>query len=163
MFWLKVQDKLLKHNRPDIVLWDHKIKTCSVVEVSCPLDINVVRKIQEKEDIYGPLMRSLQIQYPKYTFRFIPVIIGATGYVPTRLDQSMAELGFLEKERSSIIHTLQMIAISGTIKICKTFLKTNAVVILLRTIDQANGMCNGTRLAIQDIGDKVINKYFTVT
>ena len=92
------------------------------MEVSCPLDINVVRKIQEKEDIYGPLMRSLQIQYPKYTFSFIPVIIGATGYVPTRLDQSMAELGFLEKECSSIIHTLQMIAISGTIKICKTFL-----------------------------------------
>ena len=42
-------------------------------------------------------------------------------------------------------------------------LKTNAVVILLRTIDQANGMCNGTRLVIQDIRSKVINTklYYT--
>lgn len=53
----------LKHNPPDIML-DHKAMTCSVVEISCLLDTNLVRKVQEKDDNHGPLIRSLKIQYP---------------------------------------------------------------------------------------------------
>ncbi|XP_057730010.1 uncharacterized protein LOC130945295 [Arachis stenosperma] len=35
-------------------------------------------------------------------------------------------------------------------------LKKCAPIILLRNIDQANGLCNGTRLIVQDLGDNII-------
>ena len=125
-YWWNLKIKTgtkLKHNRPDIVVWNHEIKTCIIVEVSCPLDVNVVRKVSEKENIYGPLLRNLQMQYPTYRFSFIPIIVGATGYIATSLYQSIRDLGFLDKDINRIIHKIQMNSISGTVKICKTFMK----------------------------------------
>ena len=49
----------LQHNKPDIVVWDHDRKTCKVIEVSCSADGNVSRKVDEKIETYGPLIRNL--------------------------------------------------------------------------------------------------------
>lgn len=65
------------------------------------------------------MIRSLQIQYPRYTLSFIPIIIWVAGYVPTYLEQSIVELRILEREWKSLINTLQMSTIFGTIEICK--------------------------------------------
>ena len=112
-----------KHNRPDIVLWDREQKSCTVVEVSCPADVNVSSKVVEKENIYGELMRNLQLLYPDYKFSFVPIIIGALGYVTTDLHKSLEMLGFSKKEQSKLTRILQIQSISGTVKICKTFQK----------------------------------------
>ena len=125
-YWWNVRIKTgtrVKHNRPDIVIWDHENKSCIIVEVSCPLDLNVMHKIKEKEDIYGPLVRNLQMQYSGYRFRFVPIIVGATGYVPKELTTSVEELGLSRKEAERTVHRMQMNSISGTVKICKTFMK----------------------------------------
>ena len=44
-YWWNLKIKTgtkLKNNRPDIVIWNHELKSCTVVEISCPLDVNVV-------------------------------------------------------------------------------------------------------------------------
>ena len=113
-----------KHNRPDMVVWDRANKQCVIVEVSCPLDANIVAKETEKINIYGPLIRNLQLLYPDYKFNFIPIIVGTTGYVTTNLTQNLIELGFASKpHRESLIRKLQVLTVSGTVKIAKTFLK----------------------------------------
>lgn len=81
--------------------------------------MNVFRKIQENEDIIGPLIRSLLMQYPRHTFSFMPIIIGATGYRPTCLNQRMTGFGSLGREGKSSIHSLKMIVICGIIKISR--------------------------------------------
>ncbi|MEL7381943.1 MAG: hypothetical protein AAFN09_17640, partial [Pseudomonadota bacterium] len=118
---IKTTNKL-KHNRPDIVVWDHEEKTCSVIEISCPLDMNIIKKIKEKEDTYGPLLRSLQLQHPGYRFSFIPIIIGATGYLPNGIEENLAKLGFTPRESKIIVGKCQMATIGGTVKISKTFM-----------------------------------------
>ena len=93
-----------------------------MVEFSCPADINVSKKVSEKENIYGPLIRSMQLLYPDYKFEFIPIIVGALGSIPTCLLQGIEHLGFTGKEANRIINVLQQKSITGTVKICKTFL-----------------------------------------
>ena len=51
----------IKHNKPDLVIWNKTEKICTIIEFSCPADINISKKIAEKTDNYGPLIRNLQI------------------------------------------------------------------------------------------------------
>ena len=50
----------VKHNKPDIIEWDAEQKACETIEVSCLANVNVMSKINEKENIYGPLIRNMQ-------------------------------------------------------------------------------------------------------
>ena len=81
-----------KNNKPDFIIWNSEIKTCQVVELSCPADVNVSKKVSEKENIYGPLIRSMQLLYPDYQLEFIPIIVGALGSLPTCLLRALNAL-----------------------------------------------------------------------
>ena len=35
----------IKHNKPNMVIWDHIDRQCSIIEFSCPADINIGKKI----------------------------------------------------------------------------------------------------------------------
>ena len=49
----------LKHNIPDIVAWDRAGKICKIIEISCPSDVNITKKFEEKLNNYDPLIRDL--------------------------------------------------------------------------------------------------------
>ena len=65
-----------------MLIWNHNEKLCSIIKFNCPAVINIPRKINEKMNTYGPLLRNLQILYPEYKFEMIPFVVGALGYVP---------------------------------------------------------------------------------
>ena len=65
-----------KNNKPDLIIWNNEVKICQVVEFSCPADIDVSKKVCENDNIYGPLIRSMQLLYPDYKFEFIPSLKG---------------------------------------------------------------------------------------
>ena len=52
------------HNKPDLIIWNRESKICGIIEFSCPLDININKKVNEKLENYGHLVRNLQIMYP---------------------------------------------------------------------------------------------------
>ena len=107
-------------NRPDLVISNRETKLCQIIEFSCPLHTNIGRKINEKLETYGPLVRNLQILNPKYKYEVALIIIGAMGYVPKSIINYLKLIGFDETE--SLTRKLQIKSISGTVKICKTFL-----------------------------------------
>ena len=117
----------IKHNKPDMVIWNHKDKMCTIIEFSCPADTNIGKKIKEKIDNYGPLIRNLQMMYENYNFKFIPIVIGAMGYVSKTLDRYLKDIELTQKQSQHLIRVLQCLSISGTVKISKTFLKFNKV------------------------------------
>ena len=59
----------IPHNKPDIILWDHNEKICQVIESSCPADINILQKVEEKVAAYGLLIRNLQIVYKNHCYK----------------------------------------------------------------------------------------------
>ena len=113
------------HNKPDLMIWDQEAKICSIIEFSCPLDININRKVNEKLENYVPLVRNLQIMYPEYKFQVAPTVIGAMGYVPKCLINYLKMIGFNENESKVLLTKLEIKSISGTVKICITFLNFN--------------------------------------
>ena len=70
-YWWNVSIKTaskVPHNKPDLIIWNWEAKVCTIVEFSCPLDINAVKKVREELEVYAPLVRNLQIMYPGYKF-----------------------------------------------------------------------------------------------
>ena len=125
-YWWNISVKTtnrLPHNKPDLIIWNKKSKQCYIVEFSCPSDVNVTSKITEKENNYAPLIRNLQILYTDYKYTFTPIIVGALGTVPKSLKSNIEELGFSKKHTIRLIRKLQILSVSGTVKICKTFLR----------------------------------------
>ena len=113
----------VQHNKPDLVIWNKNTKTCDVIEFSCPADINVSRKEEEKISTYIPFVRNLQIMHPNYHYRITPIIVGAHGSISKSLHEYVCQLGFNNFESKRIINKLQSISATGTAKICKSFLK----------------------------------------
>ena len=111
----------IKHNKPDLVIWNKTEKICTVKEFSCPADINISKKIAEKTDNYGPLIQNLQIMYPQYRFMFVPIIVGAFGWVPKSLKDEFQCLRI--NDIDSFTRKLQVFSVSGTVKIFQTFPK----------------------------------------
>ena len=72
----------VSHNKPDLVIWNTKEKTCNIAEFSCPADINITKKEEEKLSVYVPLIQNLQIMHQNYRYKIIPIIVGALGSIP---------------------------------------------------------------------------------
>ena len=113
----------LPHNKSDLLLWDCDEKICQVIEFSCPADINVSRKVEEKVAAYGPLIRNLQIMYKDYHFKMLPVVVGALGTIPNATKESLKEMKFSKTEINKLLRKLQNNSVRGMVKICKTFMK----------------------------------------
>jgi hypothetical protein len=124
-YWWNIPVKTctkVKYNRPDIITWNHQEKQCTIIEIACPLDVNIVAKEKEKEVKYGPLIRNLQMLYKGYQFTFVPIVVGAMGFVTKALKGHVQQLGFPEREAAYIIRKLQVLSVCGTVKIAKTLL-----------------------------------------
>ena len=127
-YWWNVSIKTatkVPHNKPGLIIWNWETKVCTIVEFSCPLDINARKKVSEKLEVYAPLVRNLQIMYPGYKFEIAPIVVGAMGYVPKCLVTYLKMVGFEGNEMKLLIRRMQVKSISGSVKICKTFLNFN--------------------------------------
>ena len=111
------------HNKPDLVIWNTKEKTYNIVEFSCPADINITEKEEEKLSAYVPLVQNLQIIHPKYHYKIKPIVVGALGSISKSLNGYLCQLGFNSLETKRIMWKMQSISATGTAKICKSFLK----------------------------------------
>ena len=111
------------YNKPDLVIWNTKEKRCNIVEFSCPADINITKKEEEKLSAYVPLVRNLQIMNPNYHYKIILIVVGALRSIPKSLNGYLCQLGFNSFEIKRIICNMQFISATDTAKICKSFLK----------------------------------------
>ena len=93
----------VKHNKPDIVMWNKEDHQCFVIDVCVPLDENVKANEKIKRDRYMPLQVGLKRWYPEYSFSIVPIVIGATGLVTNSLFSHLKEIGFDKKDMKTRI------------------------------------------------------------
>ena len=111
-------DRELSANRPDIVVKDHQVKSCHLIDISVPSDKNTSLKTSEKLAKYKDLEIEIKRMWKMKT-QTVPIIIGALGIVPRTfthytsilpIDVSMPEV--------------QKIALLGTAHILRRALST---------------------------------------
>ena len=94
-----------------------------IIEISVPLDTNVVRKEIKKNDTYMTLINELQQMNPKYRFTLVPVIVGCLRAVPTTLTSNLLKLGLSLKESYLLTRQLQKATVIGSLKVMETAMR----------------------------------------
>ena len=111
----------LEHDKPDIILWKKRLSKCFILDVCVCLDVNIDKNINLKQDYYLPLAAELKRLYPSYDFEVLPIVIGATGLVTEKLFEVFKVLEV--KDVDGTILKCQKCALTGTMKIVKSFMK----------------------------------------
>ena len=111
-----ITDPIQSANRPDIVIKDHKTKTCKLIDMAVPSDRNTSVKVTEKLSKYKDLELETSRMWGMRT-ETIPVIIGALGAIKKGLE---TYLGRIPGQIS--ISELQKITLLGTAHILRRVL-----------------------------------------
>ena len=61
---------------------------------------------------------------------FTPIIVGALGHVPKCIYTNIQNLGFTKNETKKLVKELQVLSVTGTVKICKTFMSFKVRVLI---------------------------------
>ena len=111
----------VKHNKPDIVVWNDTTKKCTIIDICVPLDINVINQEKTKVDTYIPLIVGLLRLYPEYSYEVVPIVVGATGLVTDSLVKNMRKILNL-KEVDAMVTKMQLKALIGSMRVLKSAL-----------------------------------------
>ena len=97
LYWDKkiLTAKKLAHNQPDVVVVDRRANKWTLIDFSVPMDVNVVRKQDEKCTNYTELATEIRKMYRVQT-EIVPIVVGALGTVPKRLPGYLKQLGILD-------------------------------------------------------------------
>ena len=79
-------DRQVGANRPDIVLRDKAMKKAYIIDISCPSDVNVVSKENEKVAKYSGLRVELGKMWDCECV-VIPVVIGGLGMISEKFQE----------------------------------------------------------------------------
>ena len=108
--------KKVKHNRPDIVVKNVKENKWELVDVTVPMDHRVKAKEDEKIEKYLDLATEVR-QDHHVKVEIIPIVIGALGTIPKRLEKYLKVLGIPD-----IVGSVQMSVLICTGKILRNVL-----------------------------------------
>ena len=81
----------LEHNKPDVVVIDRKKRFWTLIDFSVPNDKNVVTKGEEKVKNHSELAKEIR-RIHKVKTKIVPIIVGALGVLPTKLEENLQYL-----------------------------------------------------------------------
>ena len=101
-------DRTIKANRPDIIIKDKDNKTCLMIDVSVPADVNTSLKIYEKLSKYKDLEIEIERSW-KLKAKTVPIVIGALGTVNKNtekyLDEVPGDISITEVQKQALLGT----------------------------------------------------------
>ena len=75
-------DRKIEARRPDLVVWDDKLKTINIVEVAVCDEESTEERTQQKFEHYLELKDEMARMYIGYNVLITPVVIGILGNTP---------------------------------------------------------------------------------
>ncbi|XP_053691501.1 uncharacterized protein LOC128740015 [Sabethes cyaneus] len=119
LYWDRaiITDVLIRANRPDIVVYNKRMKRVTLIDIAVPQDQNVLSTFSTKITKYHDLAEELRQMWHLEEVRIVPVVISATGLVPCTLLRSLEEL-----ELRTELQVIQKAVVLGTCNIVRRFL-----------------------------------------
>ena len=126
IYWNRsvITDRTIHHNKPDIILVNLAEKTTYLIEISVPLAENIDKKQKEKHQKYIPLQQEIKEIWKQEKVIVVPIIVGATGEIPTSLTKSLEQIkiqtnAFIQIQKSVVLDTCAIVRkfLSSTINI----------------------------------------------
>ena len=121
-FWdvpVYAEHTVVRANRVDARIVDHKEKRVLLVEMSCPWVDNRVKKEGEKTEKYGPLPWELTRRYPGYRIVQLNVIMDVLEGWSQDLEAEMKKIFGLRS--LDILRRMQKAVLSGSLNIARMF------------------------------------------
>ena len=109
-------DRTIPNNKPDIIIRDNEMGTCTLIDVAISGDRNVIKKEAEKMLKYEDLTIEIQRMW-NVKARVIPVVIGATGTISKSFRKYVSNI-----PGNHDVKELQKTAILGTAHILRKVL-----------------------------------------
>eukprot|EP00957_Ditylum_brightwellii_P106073 8090981-Ditylum_brightwellii.AAC.1 len=72
-------DHAVSANRPDLVILDEVKKTALLIDITCPMYINMVSAAAKKHQKYRDFEIAMKKQYKLRKIQTVPIVIGALG------------------------------------------------------------------------------------
>ena len=85
-------DHQISATRPDLVVISKQEQACRVIDIAVPEDTVAKAKEEEKLEKYQDLAREIQKMWIVRN-QVVPVVIGALGTVPKRLESNLKRIG----------------------------------------------------------------------
>eukprot|EP00957_Ditylum_brightwellii_P075869 5765961-Ditylum_brightwellii.AAC.1 len=85
-------DHAIATNHPDIVLCDENKWTVLLIDVICPMDVNMVTAAATKHKKYQDLDIAIKKQYKLCKIQTIPTMIGALGMLCQNFNNNLAKV-----------------------------------------------------------------------
>lgn len=105
-----ITDRTVAANKPDLIIRTNR--NCYVVDVTIPSDRNIVKKEAEKILKYQSLLIELRRMWGLEVM-FIPVVIGARGYVTKELKKYLEKIpgkhSFYELQKTAVLGTAHIL------------------------------------------------------
>ena len=121
-FWdvpVYAEHTMVRANRVDARIIDHKEKKVLLVEMSCPWIDNREKKEAEKMEKYGPLRLELIKRYPNYKIVQLNVIMDVLGGWSNELEVQMNRI--FGSRTLDILKRMQKAVLSSSLNIVRTF------------------------------------------
>jgi hypothetical protein len=134
--------KIIRHNKPDIILFDKIKKTALIIEFAVSWFTGIERQMDIKTNRYcvnGNYDQDLNVPYPSgdnllrelqtagWDTSFLPIVIGATGEVLQGLSEKIkVSLGVSSEAADDCIERMQRSTALGTSRIIKNHLSKTA-------------------------------------
>ena len=85
-------NKLVTHNRPDLIVHNKTTNTAIIIDFSIPNDQNVLDKYNEKVTKYLPLAAEIKLLWSLNSVRVQPLIFGCLGTFTNRTKKEVVKL-----------------------------------------------------------------------
>lgn len=74
----------MEHNRLDMVVWNKKDKTATIIDFAVPQDYNIQKTYADKIGKYEALARQMRDMWQLKRVEIIPLIVSVNGLVPKK-------------------------------------------------------------------------------
>ena len=108
--------------RPDITVHDRKNRKATLINVSVPIDNNIVRKTAEKHVKYRDIEIEIQKCWGLKEIKTVPIVIGALGSVLTGHTEYLKSVSEIAN-----FNVIQKTALLGTANILRSVLGTKSI------------------------------------